>query len=217
MTVLVVISPIAGGKSSLIKILEDKLGVITIDESLDRITNIEGENQLERFYKDMKRWSLTTEILFFTTRANKVCEYVEKNGKDRVYVMERDCFSGRKCFAEMLLEDENMSKMEWEIYNSIFSTTESEKFPKPNGYVYIRCPIDSLMERVRVRGRKEEIDIELLEYQKKLISKHEEFLSILMKNEIPYIVINGKIDFRNSGDIQDQIVEEISSFIKRVR
>lgn len=203
---IAVISAIAGGKTLLNEILRDNLDVSIVDESLDIMTNINGDNALDNYYTDMKRYSFVTELLFFVTRLEK---FFSTRGD--IVIMERDWYSGKECFTEMLYEDGFMSQMEYDILSRSFRyLTSASDFPKVDRYIYIRVSIETLMKRLHERKRKEEtIGPSMEKYQIRLVEKYEKFIST-RKN---VLIIDGEQNFRDDQFLRNNVVKTIKEFI----
>ncbi len=204
---IAVISAIAGGKTLLNEILKGELDVSVVDESLEILTNINGDNALNNFYSDMKRYSFLTELLFFITRLEK---FFSTCGK--TIIMERDWFSGKECFTEMLYEDGLMSQMEYDILSRSFKyLTSASDFPNIDKYIYIRVSVGTLMKRLRERGRKEEtFGPDMEKYQARLVEKYEKFISS-RKN---VLIIDGEQNFRDDLSLRKKLVNIIRKFIE---
>ncbi len=221
-TLIVINSAIAGGKSELIRVIKENLPeisgrkVVFIDERLDLVTNINGDNLLEKFYKDMGRWAFTLQFFFMTVRVEYVQEIIKTHGNDAIYIMERDWFADKKCFAETLHENGKMSESEWYAYLHLFNRQISTPdVPKITAYVFIDCSLETHMKRLLLRGRKEETDI-TSDYELSLIKKHREIETDYKSRGIPLLSINGEQNFKDSGEEQKNVLKEIEDFVTSI-
>jgi deoxyguanosine kinase len=204
---IALIAAIAAGKTTLSGIITEFIpGITIVDESLDIMTNIKGENQLSKYYSDMSRNALITELMFFITRLRRFNS--KKNG---ITIIERDWYSGRKCFTEMLHEDGFLTDAEWIIYKEAFDfITSLKSFPKIDKYIYIRCSLDTLMSRMYLRGRNIEDIPSMKRYQERLSAKYEEFVETLPKDRV--LIIDGNLDMLIEPN-KNNVISKIKNFL----
>ncbi len=221
MVLIVVNSAIAGGKSTLIEKIEENIKeingkkVFCIKEPIELLTNINGENMLDLFYKDMKRWSFTVQFSFFIFRIDNILKTMEENGKDNIFIMERCWFIDRKCFAENLHNNGSINEVEWYTYNHIFDLLmERANIPKIDAYIFIENTLETHMKRMYIRGRPEEKDI-TEEYQQNLIQKHNDMIKEI-NGDTPLLKLDGEKDFLNNGPEQKETLMKINSFIQEI-
>lgn len=136
---IVVEGPIGVGKSSLARLLSDKTGARLLHENA-------GENPfLARFYEDVRRHALATQLFFLFQRAQQVQElaqydmFAERTVAD--FLLDKDML-----FARMTLDDD-----EFRLYQQIYEHLKP-KTPRPDLVIYLQAPAETLVERVRRRG-----------------------------------------------------------------
>ncbi len=201
-----IVSPIAGGKTFLInKLMKVDERIILVDDSLNIIQNINGINFLDLYYKDLKRWSFTAQLLFFITRINKIKYFIDKyKDTDKILLLEGDYISSKYCFGNVLKSD--MEPFEWELYEKIYEILINRiNSIKIDGYIFIDCSLETHIKRMNLRGRPEEKNIDI-KFQKKLIDSHSEFKKII-KN---HVTLDGDVD-----DVFDHNYEKIKKFIEK--
>ncbi len=207
-------SPIAGGKSTLMNHLS-KLdsNIVIVDDSLDLIRNIDGENFLEMYYKDVCRWGFTSQLLFFITRINNVINTINMYGHDsnRIYILEGDWFSSKTCFGEMLRDDGCITEAEHNIYNEFYDFV-SKYTPSISGYIFLECSMLTYLTRLNNRGRVEESNVGVA-FEQRLVQQHDALKKICVKSNIPYLCLNNDVSMIDIEPYNDNLIR-VLKFIK---
>ncbi len=136
---IVVEGPIGVGKTSLAKRLAERLG------SRALLEQPEQNPFLPRFYQDMPRYALPTQLFFLFQRINQMRELAQPDLFERVtvsdFLIEKD-----PLFARLTLSSEELH-----LYQRIFDALKPQA-PSPDLVVYLQAQPQTLYERVRRRG-----------------------------------------------------------------
>ena len=136
---VVVEGPIGAGKTSLARVLAQHAGG---EELFERP---EDNPFLERFYADMPRFALATQLTFLFQRADQLAG-----------VGQFDMFR-KLTVADFLLDKDplfahlNLTDAEYGLYEKVYSHLKPQT-PTPDLVIYLQAPVETLIERVHRRG-----------------------------------------------------------------
>ena len=138
------------GKSSLVRRLSQQLRWQPFYEP-------EANNPyLAEFYTDMNAWSFQSQIFFLGHRLRVYHDLSEC--ADSV-ILDRSLYEDAEIFAYNLFLNGNMSRRDYETYNALYHSF-LDFLPAPDLVIYLRASVDTLMNRIRLRGREYERDID---------------------------------------------------------
>jgi hypothetical protein len=141
---------------------------------------------LKDFYGDMLRWSFNLQIYFLSKRFQ-----VQKkiHDLDNSIVQDRTIYEDAKIFARSIHDMKKMDDRDWENYQELFHEMTSYLRP-PDLIVYLRASTDSLISRIKKRGRDYEQNIDLA-YLHRLNIYYDRWINELnMSKEIPILIID---------------------------
>ena len=136
---IVVEGPIGAGKTSLARALAHHVGG---DELFERP---EENPFLERFYGDMPRFALATQLTFLFQRADQLSGVGQFDMFRRVtvgdFLLDKD-----PLFARL-----NLSDAEYRLYEKVYTHLKPQT-PTPDLVIYLQAPVETLIGRVHRRG-----------------------------------------------------------------
>ncbi len=140
---LAVAGNIGVGKTTLTRFLGERLGWEVFYEPV--IDN----PYLDDFYADMRRWSFHLQVFFLSRRFE-----MHRKMMDNLLscVQDRTIYEDAEVFARTLHVTGAMDDRDFENYQALFASMTSYLRP-PDTIVYLRAPVDTLMQRIEQRGR----------------------------------------------------------------
>lgn len=147
MSLIVIEGPIGVGKTSLARILAERLGARLLLEV------VEENPFLARFYQDKERYAFQTEAFFLLSRFKQHAELSQEALFQRHTVADY-LFDKTFLFASL-----NLHGDEFELYRTLFDQLRS-RLPDPDLTVYLRAEPDLLLKRIAKRGRAFETTID---------------------------------------------------------
>ncbi|RME25957.1 MAG: deoxynucleoside kinase [Deltaproteobacteria bacterium] len=146
---------IGSGKTTAAKLISQNFGFELFDEP------VVDNRFLKSYYADMGRWSFTLQMEFLIRRVEHH-ELIKKVRKS--CIQDRTLYEDPEIFAKYLHGLGFMDNRELDLYFEYFNRLNRDLI-KPDLIVYLQVKNpQTLLERIRVRGREEEsrIDIEFL-------------------------------------------------------
>ena len=162
---VVVAGNIGTGKTSLTERIGARLGWRTEYES------VADNPYLPDFYADMHAWAFHLQIYFLGHRAE---QYLAAARDPRSAILDRSIYEDAYIFARALLHMGDMAERDYLAYRRLFDLVMGS-LPSPNLLVYLKCPVEVLMERIRRRARNIETGISP-DYLSRLDSFYDEWL-----------------------------------------
>ncbi|MDK1081552.1 MAG: deoxynucleoside kinase [Anaerolineae bacterium] len=194
---VVVAGNIGAGKTSLTERIGSRLDWWTGFES------VTDNPYLSDFYADMRAWSFHLQVFFLGHRAEQT---LKATSSDRSAILDRSMYEDFYIFARALHNLGNLAERDYLAYRSLFDLM-TDSLPRPNLLIYLKAPVEVLMERIRRRARNMETGI-TLEYLSLLDSFYDDWLNDF--NSCPVLTIHtDALDYVSQSEHLDTVIERI--------
>ena len=192
-THIAVEGPIGVGKTSLVTVLSKRLRGTRV------LTDIENPF-LTEFYQDKRGAAFRLELFFLLSRFDQQRQLTQRDLFADL-VLADYTFPKSRIFAYLTLEDSELM-----IYNRLFDLLWPD-VPKPDLVIYLQANLETLLRRIRRRGREYEKMISPA-YLKEVSDAYAHYF--YRYDETPLLVVNtSEIDFVHTAGDFDALVEQI--------
>jgi deoxyadenosine/deoxycytidine kinase len=194
---VVVAGNIGAGKTSLTERIGSRLGWWTGYES------VADNPYLSDFYADMRAWAFHLQIFFLGHRAD---QYLEAANDPRSAILDRSIYEDFHIFARALHHMGNVAERDYLAYKRLFELV-IDRLPRPGLLIYLKAPVEVLMERIRRRARNMETGISS-EYLSLLDTFYDEWLGAF--DLCPVLTIRtDNLDYVHQPEHLDTVVTRI--------
>ncbi len=194
---------IGAGKTSLAKMLSDKLGAKLVLEDAD------NNPFLAEFYKNKRKYAFQTQMFFLVERFKEYQEFYSQQDLFSKRIISDYMFRKDRIFANLTLDDNELS-----LYSRVADVFE-EKVRMPDYIIYLQATTDVLMERIKKRGRNYEKTMER-SYIQDLNDAYNHFF--LHYTESPLLIVDtSDLDFIKNIEDAESIISEIKNCTPGVR
>ncbi|WP_110926053.1 deoxynucleoside kinase [Bacillus massiliglaciei] len=190
--------PIGIGKTSLAK-------AISLHFRYSLLKEIVDENPfLGKFYDNIEEWSFQTEMFFLCNR------YKQLEDIDTEYLSKGQAVvADYHIFKNLIFAERTLKRGQYDKYLQIYDIL-TQDMPKPNMVIYLNASLETLVARIKKRGRDFEKNISL-DYLQQLSGDYEVFMTSFQKKhpEIPVLTFNGdELNFvENEQDLKDMLTQ----------
>jgi deoxyadenosine/deoxycytidine kinase len=153
------------GKTSLVHRLHGEWGGTRFLEVVEGNPFLTGG-----FYQDMEGYAFDTEMFFLLSRFRQQRSIATAIEEARVPALADYVFEKNRIFAELTLSGRDLA-----IWRGLFDAITPEAC-RPDLTVYLKAGVDVLMDRVRIRNRPFERDLEA-DYMARLVEAYDRFFS----------------------------------------
>ncbi len=195
---IVVAGNIGAGKTSLTERIGARMGWLTGFES------VSDNPYLPDFYADMKTWSFHLQVYFLGHRAD---QYLQSANASRSSILDRSIYEDAYIFARALHHMGNLNERDYLAYKRLFEVVVNG-LPAPHLLVYLKAPVEVLMDRIQKRARGMETGI-TVEYLALLDSFYDDWLKSF--DLCPVLTIRSdNLDFVNQVAALEIVTQRIS-------
>jgi deoxyadenosine/deoxycytidine kinase len=197
---IVVEGPIGAGKTSLARQLADHLSAEMLLEQP------EDNPFLPRFYDDMQRFALPTQLTFLFQRVDQLRHLTQ------VDMFREPTISDFLLDKDPLFARLNLSDDEYALYEKVYRHLKPQT-PTPDLVIYLQAPVDTLLARVRMRGVSFEQSIPD-EYLARLADAYARYF--YQYDEAPLLIINSeRLNFVDNPSHLRMLLARVSSMRAR--
>ena len=197
--------PIGVGKTSLSKAIAETQQFRLLEEIVD-------ENPfLNKFYDNIEEWSFQTEMFFLCNRYKQLSDI-----KTEITIEQKSVVADYNIFKNLIFAKRTLDSIEYKKYEEIY-TILTKDMPVPNIIVYLHASIDTLMERISIRGRDFEKNMDRA-YLEQLSDDYDTFITHFESSHpsIPVLRFNGDdLDFVNNNEDLQFILDTVDSTIRK--
>ena len=191
--------PIGVGKTTLARLLQPELGASLLLEVFE-------ENPfLKDFYRDRERYAFQTQIFFLLSRYHQQHKAVPK-ALEKGPLISDYTFAKDRIFAHLNLRNEELA-----LYEQLHAAM-AEKIPVPTLVIYLRASLDALMERIALRDRPYERNMDR-DYLRELSEAYERFFEQYTQSPVLTLDTDNLNYVRNSDDF-NLVLERVRSALR---
>lgn len=199
---------VGAGKSSLASLLAQHYDSEAFYESVDDnpilpLFYTATEEEIQK-----KRYPFLLQLHFLNTRfkAIKDAQYDDLNIMDR-------SIKEDKLFARINYELGRISDLELDVYNHLFDNL-NEEIEDPHTVVYLSGSFETILNRIKRRGREYELDEGLVAYYKELWTRYDEWVFNNFNNSEIVVINIDSFDYVNNKDDKEMVLKMIDSCVK---
>ena len=189
------------GKTTFTKLLSKSLDWTPYFES------VTDNPYLNDFYGDMKRWGFNLQVYFLHKRFQM---HQAMSKSSTCVIQDRTIYEDMEIFARNLYQLGKLSKRDWENYSGLFAVMTSY-LKKPDLIIYLRAETDTLISRIKNRGRDYENSIDP-EYVHTLNLSYDRWIRSITGQPVMTIQTDDFNIFKDTKrfkDIEEEILERL--------
>lgn len=194
---------IGTGKSTFLKHLEKFIDFNLLPEPVPHWTNLNGYNLLANLYENPKEWLFPFQSFATLTLYKNHVKKVEKKYK----IMERSILSTKHCFVEAAKLNNKLPQAQYDILQKWYEFLEENIKIEIDLIIYLKCEPEICFNRIKKRGRPEEINMSLSHLD--LLNKlHNKWL-LENNSKIPVVVIDSNLNEDLITSEYDKVIDAI--------
>lgn len=214
--VIVIGAMISAGKTSLAEILAKELNSKVFYESVDDnpilpLFYTASDEEIQR-----KRYPFLLQLHFLNTRFDSIKKALKNDNN----VLDRSIYEDWY-FAKINKEMGRISDLEFSLYENLLDNMleEIEGMPKksPDLMVYLNGSFETILHRIKLRGREYELDEGLVDYYRKLWEGYDNWIDNHYKASQVLKINIDEYDFVNNEDDRKAVIKMIKDKLKEIR
>lgn len=199
---IVVEGPIGVGKTTLVQKLSERFNAETVLEIFE-------ENPfLADFYGDRDRFAFQTEMFFLLSRYRQQEQFSQTDLFSRTHVSDY-LFVKCRLFASLTLNDHELS-----LYDRMYNILTTQ-VPVPDLVIHLHAPLDTLLERIKKRGRSYEQAMDP-EYLDRLRTLYHNFFGHYEETSLLEIDTSD-VNFAEDDQAVSNLIDQVSDHWRRTR
>lgn len=214
--VIVVGGMIGLGKSSVAKILGEHFNSDVFYESVDDnpilpLFYSETEEEIQK-----NRYPFLLQLYFLNTRFKSIKEALVENNN----VLDRSIYEDWY-FAKKNMELNRISELEMKIYEDLLNNMmeELKELPKkaPDIMIYLKGSFQTVLNRIKLRGREFELNEDLKEYYEFLWKDYDDWVMNYYNASEVLIIDMDKMDVVNNDEDKKELIRLVEEKLNEVR
>ncbi len=199
---IVVEGPIGVGKSTLTRLLSQRLGARTVFEV------VEENPFLPLFYKDREKHAFQTQVFFLLSRFKQQQSLFQQDLFNQVTVSDY-LFAKDRIFASLTLGPAELA-----LYDRVFEEL-TPRVTRPDLVIYLQASLDVLLGRIKKRAREFETDFDA-DYLAQLCTAYNEYFA--RYTDTPLLIANtDQVNFVTEAAEVVNLLDTISDHDEGVR
>ncbi|MBP2243357.1 deoxyguanosine kinase [Cytobacillus eiseniae] len=197
--------PIGVGKTSLAKAVAEQFQFALLKEIVD-------ENPfLGKFYEDIEEWSFQTEMFFLCNRYKQLGDI-----NNHFLAQNKPVVADYHILKNLIFAGRSLHANEYQKYLKIYEILIND-MPKPNVVIYLHASLDTLLTRIKLRGREIEKNISPLYLEQLSIDYEKAMNDFELKHpDIPVLRFNGdELNFVKNKEDLTYILDTLSTLLKK--
>lgn len=206
---------ISAGKTTLIRLLEEKLsreGALKVKAIYEPVDLWNTTGALQYFYDDVPGRAYEFQTYTYITRIARVINELAAAPDADVYLLERSIWTDRYIF--MALLKEHIGTLRCNMYDQWCDLWAYILPMRVDKWVFLDTSLEESLRRIKVRNREAESGVST-EYQTALYNKHVEFYNTLKDQGRPVLTIESKLmddNFMTNENILSEIAAKVIAF-----
>lgn len=214
--ILVIAGMIGTGKSSVAKALGEEFKSEVFYES------VEDNKILPLFYTatdeeiQAKRYPFLLQLWFLNTRFKSIKQALIDDNN----VLDRSIYEDLY-FSKINKELGRISELEFEVYEGLLNNMmeELDELPKksPDLLIYLKSSFETVLNRIKLRGREYELDEELVDYYRLLWQGYDEWVLNNYNHSEVLILDMDNMDIVNNVEDRTEMIRLVNEKLNEIR